>query len=119
MDPAVSGPSVGGPPAKPDDLAAPDGLPVPSDAPEPTDPLGPPLSHEEHDDQDPPAKRQRLEAPEESPDQLHEDEAVLALAAHNGGAPVDHYTSEYPHPDPDHNGDLSGGSHSFASYGDV
>jgi hypothetical protein len=63
-----------------------------------------------------------MDEPEEEPSQpLHEDEAVLALAAHNGGSnvdPVDPYASEYPHPDPGHPGSLDGDSHPFDAYGD-
>lgn len=112
----LPGHPAGGPaPAKPDGLSGPVGLPPTSIAPQPTDALGPPLSHHEEDDQGPPAKRQRLEASDEQPEQLHEDEAVLALV-HNGGAPVDPYESEYPHPDPEHGGGLGGDTHAFDAY---
>jgi len=112
----ASNPAVGPHPPKPDSLPGPDGLPATSIAPQPTEPLGPPLGPEEDDDHGPPTKRQRLEASDEQPEQLHEDEAVLALAAHNGGAPVDPYESEYPHPDPEHGGGLGGDSHAFDGY---
>lgn len=73
------------------------------------------------DDQGPPMKRQRMEEPDDEPSQaMHEDEAVLALAAHNGGSNVDSvdpYASEYPHPDPGHHGGLDGDT-PFDAYGD-
>lgn len=127
LDPASSHatplPHTGSP--KMDDLAGPEAPTQDIPPPQPHQdqgPLGGPVDHEEDDEQGPPSKRQRLDEPSEEPSQpLHEDEAVLALAAHNGGSNVDSvdpYASEYPHPDPGHPGGLDGDSHPFDAYGD-
>lgn len=105
-----------------DGLDASEGLPGPISAPPSQqlhlDSARPPPNVEgqpaETDDFEHPPKRQRLDEPTQ--EQSLDEEAVLALASHDGSSGVDPYQSEYPHPDAEQTGGLS---HSFPNFNDT